>query len=1073
MGTKKVGGTLFSYFLVLGFAALFALSVFGCGKKSEGTKTETSEEKPCPVWFKDVDKDGYTDGTTKVSCEQPTGYVSQALAGDCNDDDKNLNPNTVWFKDVDKDGYTDGTTKVSCVKPSDEYVLSASLLDCNDNDPNINPGKMEICDGKDNDCDGQTDEGFNVGQSCSVGLGECARTGQYVCKADGFGTECNAVAGAPSLEICDGKDNDCNGQIDENLTRACYTGPSGTQGVGECRAGIQICTNGVWGTCQGEVLPQSEICDGKDNDCNGQIDEGAKLVFYKDLDGDGYTDGTTQVGCSAPSGYVSSATSGDCNDNDPNINPGKTEICDGKDNNCNGQIDEGVLLVFYKDKDGDGYGDVNDQTLACSQPTGYVSNSSDCNDNDPNVSPGKTEICDGKDNNCDGQTDEGFNVGQSCTVGVGECARTGQYVCKADGSGTQCNATPGTPTAEICDNKDNDCDGQTDEDYVCSHLGDVVWLEGANPQNHSVLVENSTYDFSIYLSYNIATTSSAIIEFSLITTGYSWLGSVTYVVSGGGQVQLTLPGITIPPNVTILGEVRLLDLNWNPILPWWGAPTLSYVSSSTSSVFYVWIKDENPQRGEEFQEGQTVTITLNVEYNALSEGYLYIVALSVEGQEYDELDSDFKSVSGQGSYQFTLTFNVPSCQDSIYLIAYMLSPTFTAYEVAVYPVRLTGSCLRVKPASLYFEVCEGGFPPPPENVYIASTISHISASLTPSKTWITVNPSSGSTPFMSSIGVNTTGLSGGSYYGEVTVSSSNANNSKTIGVSLNIIPASSPTGVIASSMLNSIQISWNEISGVDGYYVYRAINSGGPYTRISGLIPSWFTSYLDLDVQCGVTYYYVVSATSSCGEFLSSEVSAQVEPQPEICDGLDNNCDGQIDEGLTDCYSAIYNPDFGAPLCRSYVSPCSSGALLTGRDNTLFNPERNQPNTLDGCPDGTSYWWIESLEAVTLTSSHPSGNFVAGGEVTVEFVAWCGSTSDYLDVYYASGVTIGENPNWQYLSTYQCTSSWALETFSHTFNLHNTSGYHAVRGVFRYQGSSASCPTGDWDEADDIVFPVQ
>jgi len=336
-----------------------------------------------------------------------------------------------------------------------------------------------------------------------------------------------------------------------------------------------------------------------------------------------------------------------------------------------------------------------------------------------------------------------------------------------------------------------------------------------------------------------------------------------------------------------------------------------------------------------------------------------------------------------------------------------------------------------------------------------------------------VNPSSGSTPFMSSIGVNTTGLSGGSYYGEVTVSSSNANNSKTIGVSLNIIPASSPTGVIASSMLNSIQISWNEISGVDGYYVYRAINSGGPYTRISGLIPSWFTSYLDLDVQCGVTYYYVVSATSSCGEFLSSEVSAQVEPQPEICDGLDNNCDGQIDEGLTDCYSAIYNPDFGAPLCRSYVSPCSSGALLTGRDNTLFNPERNQPNTLDGCPDGTSYWWIESLEAVTLTSLDPSGNFVPGGEVKVEFVAWCGSTSDYLDVYYASGVTIGENPNWQYLSTYQCTSYWYLETFSHTFNLHNTSGYHAVRGVFRYQGSSASCPTGDWDEADDIVFPVQ
>jgi hypothetical protein len=82
------------------------------------------------------------------------------------------------------------------------------------------------------------------------------------------------------------------------------------------------------------------------------------------------------------------------------------EICDGKDNDCNGLIDDGVLLVFYKDKDGDGYGDANDQTLACTQPSGYVSNSSDCNDNDPNINPGKTEICDRKDNDCDGQIDE-------------------------------------------------------------------------------------------------------------------------------------------------------------------------------------------------------------------------------------------------------------------------------------------------------------------------------------------------------------------------------------------------------------------------------------------------------------------------------------------------------------------------------------------------------------------------------------------------------------------------------------------------------------------------------------------
>jgi DNA replication initiation complex subunit (GINS family) len=65
----------------------------------------------------------------------------------------------VWFKDADKDGYTDGTTEVSCEKPSDEYISSQTAWDCDDNDPNINPGRTEICDNKDNNCNGQVDEG--------------------------------------------------------------------------------------------------------------------------------------------------------------------------------------------------------------------------------------------------------------------------------------------------------------------------------------------------------------------------------------------------------------------------------------------------------------------------------------------------------------------------------------------------------------------------------------------------------------------------------------------------------------------------------------------------------------------------------------------------------------------------------------------------------------------------------------------------------------------------------------------------------------------------------------------------
>jgi alpha-tubulin suppressor-like RCC1 family protein len=223
-------------------------------------------------------------------------------------------------------------------------------------------------------------------------------------------------------------------------------------------------------------------CGKKSSGGEGKSNEGISKVekcpvWYNDADGDGYTDGTTKVSCSKPSDeYVSSATVGDCNDSYPNINPGKAEMCDGKDNNCNNQIDEGLsLLVFYKDVDGDGYTDGTMQ-IGCTAPAGYVlsAKSGDCNDNDPNINPGKTELCDGKDNNCNGQTDEGFNVGQSCSVGVGECARTGQYVCKADGSGIECNATPGTPTTKICDGKDNDCDGQIDEDNVCFFFASKV-----------------------------------------------------------------------------------------------------------------------------------------------------------------------------------------------------------------------------------------------------------------------------------------------------------------------------------------------------------------------------------------------------------------------------------------------------------------------------------------------------------------------------------------------------------------------------------------------------------------------
>ncbi|MCU0382412.1 MAG: putative metal-binding motif-containing protein, partial [Chitinophagaceae bacterium] len=111
------------------------------------------------------------------------------------------------------------------------------------------------------------------------------------------------------------------------------------------------------------------------------------------------------LACAAPQGYVSNST--DCDDSKANVHPGATEICDGLDNDCDGDIDEGVKLTFYRDSDGDGYGNLAITTLACTVPAGYVSNSTDCNDQVASIYPGATEImCNGIDDDCDGLVDE-------------------------------------------------------------------------------------------------------------------------------------------------------------------------------------------------------------------------------------------------------------------------------------------------------------------------------------------------------------------------------------------------------------------------------------------------------------------------------------------------------------------------------------------------------------------------------------------------------------------------------------------------------------------------------------------
>ncbi|MFT6627149.1 MAG: streptogramin lyase [Flavobacteriales bacterium] len=364
------------------------------------------------------------------------------------------------YIDEDGDGIgAEGAEPVEACEYLDGYSIVAT--DCDDDDDRSFPTAPELCDGIDNDCDGDIDEDTQDIEQYVDGDGDgygdedadseltCNRLEGYVANNDDC-DDSDETRNPGATDICDGADQDCDEDIDEDADYSLYWADVDGDSFGDedaapsswCAPPEGLVTNRL--DCDDDADTTNpdaeEVCDLTDNNCDGLIDEGTPLlVLWPDGDADSFGDGTAGAtfSCEAQAGFVENRQ--DCDDGRDTVYPGAIEICDLQDNDCNGLVDINAVDpgTWYADADGDSFGDSRAITLACLAPARHVAVGGDCNDRDDETNTGAAEVCDGADNDCDGAIDNGV------TNRCGEC---------------------GEEPAEICgDFLDNDCDGDTDE----------------------------------------------------------------------------------------------------------------------------------------------------------------------------------------------------------------------------------------------------------------------------------------------------------------------------------------------------------------------------------------------------------------------------------------------------------------------------------------------------------------------------------------------------------------------------------------------------------------------------------
>jgi hypothetical protein len=341
---------------------------------------------------------------------------------------------------------TPGKVNAPCDLDGDGFTSTAG--DCNDQAMAIYPGAVDVCNGVDDDCNGATDDGVQAPPGTCLESGVCLgplKDGSPVAKCAGkAGFTCTYPLGYESVTetLCDDFDNDCDGETDEGLRNAC-------------------------GGCGPAPV---ETCNGMDDDCDGKTDDDVKLAPG--------TCGTMGV-CLLAKGMCGAGGKPVCAL--PPAWEAVETLCDGADNDCDGSTDEDFGLGAACTA---GRGACTGPGLVACGSGGALT----CSAKPGTALPeAHAERCGNSlDDDCDGATDEGFDIGQECSAGLGICRVTGKQVCAADGKAAVCNVKPApAEPSERCGNGlDDDCDGKTDEPG-CTSASDTGCGAGAGGSGNS------------------------------------------------------------------------------------------------------------------------------------------------------------------------------------------------------------------------------------------------------------------------------------------------------------------------------------------------------------------------------------------------------------------------------------------------------------------------------------------------------------------------------------------------------------------------------------------------------------